>query len=118
MIIGHGVDIVRLKRFREMSDTRLRRLANRICTDTELNEFNNHQYKTQFLAKIWAGKEAISKAFGTGIRGNITWKNIKISAHSNGAPRVWFKEQLAGPTCHLSFSHEQEYLIASAILEA
>jgi phosphopantetheinyl transferase (holo-ACP synthase) len=36
MIIGHGIDIVELTRFNLMADLRLRRLANRICTDFEL----------------------------------------------------------------------------------
>jgi holo-[acyl-carrier protein] synthase len=117
MISGHGIDIVELNRFRKMGDTKLTRLAMRSCTDSELEEFANHKLKFQYLAKIWAGKEAISKAFGTGIRNDVTWKNIKISSDTHGKPSVWLQERLAGPTCHLSFSHEQHYLIASAILE-
>jgi len=117
MIIGHGIDIVDLNRFHMMNDLRLTKIAMRICTDEELEEFKNHKLKFQYLAKIWAGKEAIAKAFGKGIRGKVTWKNIKITSNQEGCPEVWFKEQLAGPTCHLSFSHERDYLIASAILE-
>lgn len=117
MIIGHGIDIVDLNRFHRMTDLRLTKIAIRICTEEELEEFVNHKMRYQYLAKIWAGKEAIAKAFGKGIRDEVTWKNIKIKPNHEGRPIVWFKDQLAGPLCHLSFSHEKEYLIASAILE-
>jgi holo-[acyl-carrier protein] synthase len=117
MIIGHGIDIVDLKRFRLMTEERLKKIANKICTELELSEFESSKLKYQYLAKIWAGKESISKAFGTGIRDDVTWKQIQIQSTSLGRPSVWFKERLAGPVCHLSFSHEKDYLIASAILE-
>lgn len=117
MIIGHGVDIVDLRRFKIMTSNRLEKIARRICTDDELEDYQNHKLSYQYVSKIWAGKEAIAKAFGTGIRGDVTWKNIQIRNNSQGKPTVWFKDRLAGPICHLSFSHEKDYLIASAILE-
>ena len=117
MIIGHGIDIVDLKRFYRMNHNRLNRLALRICTEKEFSEFTQHQHRHQFIAKIWAAKEAISKAFGTGIRNNVTWKNIQIKSNEYGKPCVWFQECIAGPTCHLSISHEKDFLIASAILD-
>lgn len=117
MIIGHGIDIVEIERFRSMSDHRLRKIALRICTEDELNEFINHPRKYQYLSKIWAAKEAIAKSFGKGIRNEVTWKNIKIKNNDLGQPTVWFNEKLKGPFCHLSISHEKDYLIASAILE-
>jgi len=117
MIVGHGIDIVDLKRFKIMNSDRLEKIARRICTDEELEAFQKHNIQYQYVAKIWAGKESIAKAFGTGIRGDVTWKNIKILNDSQGKPSVWFKDRLSGPICHLSFSHEKDYLIASAILE-
>jgi len=117
MIVGHGVDIVDLKRFKIMHRDRLEKIARRICTEEEFEDFQNHKIQYQYVAKIWAGKEAIAKSFGTGISGDVTWKYIKIRNNRNGMPNVWFKDRLAGPVCHLSFSHEKDYLIASAILE-
>ncbi len=117
MITGHGIDIVDLRRFRIMNRNRLEKIAQRICTEEELEDFQIHKIQYQYVAKIWAGKEAIAKAFGTGIRGDITWKNIKIKNNKEGMPGVWFKDRLSGPICHLSFSHEKDYLIASAILQ-
>lgn len=117
MILGHGIDIVNLNRFDSMNEVRLTRLARRICTAHEFELFNSSKNKNRYLSKIWAGKEAIAKAFGTGIAKDITWKNIQIENNTLGKPSVWFKEKIAGPICHLSFSHDGGFLIASAILE-
>jgi holo-[acyl-carrier protein] synthase len=114
MILGHGIDIVDLTRFQVMDEHRLKKIASRICTDSELKEFNNAKIKHRYLAKIWAGKEAIAKAFGTGIRGDVTWKTIFISSNNLGKPEVYLKK--SGMICYLSFSHDRDYLIASAIL--
>lgn len=117
MIIGHGIDIVDLKRFRIMNQERLAKLAKRICTESELNDFTTHKTPYQYLAKVWATKEAIAKAFGTGIRGNVVWANIQLKSDKLGKPIVSFNKDLAGPLCHVSISHENDYLVASAILE-
>lgn len=117
MLLGHGIDIVALNRFSSMTNRRLNKIALRICTEDELNEFTNHPKKYQYLAKIWAGKEAIIKASGQGITKSTTWKSIKITSDSYGKPRVWFRNDIKGLICHLSISHEKDFLIASAILE-
>lgn len=116
MIIGHGIDLVDLDRFNQMETSRLTRLASRICTESELIEFHNSKYPQSYLAKIWASKEAIAKAFGTGIRDNITWQNIRIDKTELGKPKVSFKE-IQHCICHLSISHDKNILIASVVLE-
>jgi holo-[acyl-carrier protein] synthase len=121
MIIGNGVDIVDLKRFRVMDSRRLGRIANRILTEQELAEFVTTPEKTKhvFLSKHWAVKEAVAKSFGTGIRGNVIWKNIQMQKTELGQPRIQFKSTLyrPGSNCHVSISHDGDYLIAYAILE-
>lgn len=117
MIVGHGVDIVCINRFKIKTNDRLERLADRICTELEYKKFQESKIPYLYVAKIWAAKEAISKAFGTGIQRDVTWKTIQIENNKDGKPCVSFKSHLAGPTCHLSISHEKDYLLASAILE-
>ena len=118
MITGHGIDIVTLDRFYRIAPMRLNRLAHRILTNEELDVYENllNEQQPLYLAKIWASKEAISKAFGTGIRGDMTWKNIRVLNDTLGKPKVWLK--VPGVYCFLSISHEKEYLIASAIIGA
>ena len=43
-----------------------------------LSKYNNTNNKSGYLAKKWSSKEAISKAWGTGIRGNTKFKNIEV----------------------------------------
>lgn len=116
MITGHGIDIVTLDRFYRITPKRLDRLAHRILTEEELDVYVDtpNEDKPLYLAKLWASKEAISKAFGTGIRGDMTWKNIRVLNDVLGKPKVWLK--VPGRYCFLSVSHEKEYLVASAIM--
>ena len=88
MILGIGTDIATISRFansKSIMDT----FANKILTDYELQEYNTlTNYYDKYLAKKWAAKEAIAKAFGTGITGNTKWKSIEIRHNSQGMPTV------------------------------
>jgi phosphopantetheine--protein transferase-like protein len=121
MIIGTGIDIVDLRRFYSMNTDRLNRLAKRILTDNELNEFQQLTAvkKTMYLAKIWSIKESIGKAFGTGISNDTVWKNMQIYKNSLGQPHVRFLGALARKTvtCHVSVSHDGDYLVSNAVLD-
>lgn len=121
MIAGNGVDIVDLKRFRIMDAHRLGRLAKRILTDCEFDDFTTTSLHKQHLclAKYWAVKEAVAKAFGTGIRGNTVWKNIQMRKTELGQPKIYLQPALHTPGrfCHISISHDGDYVIAYAVLE-
>jgi len=121
MIYGHGIDLVHLHRFYEMDDSRIQKLANRILTTAEYNVFSELKFhqKTDHLAKMWAAKEAISKAFKTGIRDDVVWKNMQIQNDTMGSPGVTLLNELStnNVVCHLSISHDGDYVMASVILE-
>lgn len=119
MISGIGTDIARKDRFGENID----KLAERILTNFELAEFNQSTDKISYVAKKWAAKEAISKAFGTGLTGNTKWKNIEIRHTGTGMPFAIFKNEMythceiLNIKCNLSISDESEYAVAFALLE-
>jgi holo-[acyl-carrier protein] synthase len=121
MIIGTGIDIVDLRRFHDMDFDRLNRLAKRILTDDELVEFRqlDEVKHAVHLAKIWSIKESIGKAFGTGISNDSVWKNMRIYKNTLGQPQVQFLGALARKTviCHISVSHDGDYLVSNAILD-
>ena len=121
MIIGTGIDIVNLKRFYDMDEERLNLLAKRILTDDELVEFQQllEIKRPVHLAKIWSIKESIGKAFGTGISNDSVWKNMQIFKNALGQPQVQFRGALARKTviCHISVSHDGDYLVSNAILD-
>ena len=78
MIYGVGTDIVKIARIQEMKS--LSSFAEKILSSKELKiaASYNEQRLIKFLAKQFAGKEAISKAFGTGIKKPILIKEIEI----------------------------------------
>lgn len=123
MILGIGTDITNIDRFIN-SHQHMERMANRILTEYELTEFNGlKENHGRYLAKKWAAKEAVSKAFGTGIAGDTKFKSIEIRHDSNGKPIVIFWDKLKANAetlrlrCHLSISDEVDTVVAYTVIE-
>ena len=100
------------------------RMAARILTDFELEEYHKlSDRKANFLAKRWAVKEAIAKAFGTGIAGDTQFKSMELRHNITGAPFICFRNNLKnsvetlGAHCHVSLSDEGDTVAAFAVLE-
>jgi holo-[acyl-carrier protein] synthase len=121
MIIGTGIDLVDVTRFYAMQTERKEKLAKRILTDLEYEDYQQSTDSSKYLAKIWAVKEAVAKSFGTGIQGNVTWKNMQVSKTKLGQPVLKLHENLFAPMtpnaqCHISVSHDGDMVIAIAVL--
>lgn len=124
MIYGIGTDIVEISRITKMKS--LSSFAEKILSPNELEIAS--QYKNdkliKYLAKQFAAKEAISKAFGTGIRKPILMKDIEIMRDKIGKPYLNPLAEvkktiidLGITKSHVSLADESEYVIAFAILE-
>ena len=124
MIYGIGTDIVEISRITKIKS--LSSFAEKILSPDELeiaSQYENEKL-ANYLAKQFAAKEAISKAFGTGIRKPILMKDIEIMRDKAGKP---YLNPLAGikktiidlgiTKSHVSLADESEYVIAFAILE-
>ncbi len=94
-----GCDIVKISRF----ENNLLKLATKILSKPEMDEFDNAHHKMQYLAGRWAAKEAIFKATGN--------KKMIVLNGSSGEPYV-----LNNPNIKISISHEREYAMAVALL--
>lgn len=116
MILGTGIDLVSISRFREMP--RKERLAERILTEQEYGEYTEADDQGLYLARVWAVKEAVSKSFGTGIADDVVWKNMQLSKSSRGQPKLELRKPLVqqGIQCHISISHDGDQLVAIAVL--
>ena len=84
----------------------------------------NDSKKIRYISKQFAGKEAISKALGTGINKDVSFNNIEILRDDNGMPFFNPINQLdnliadLGITkTHVSLADENHYAIAIAVLE-
>ena len=120
MIFGIGTDIVDINRIKKMES--LGTFAKKILSEKELLIFNDlkEEKKISYLSKQFAGKEAISKAIGTGISGGLTLKEIEIFRDEKGKPYMQPLIRLANlgiNKTHVSLSDEKDYAIAFVILE-
>lgn len=123
MIYGIGVDITEIKRI-EKAISRNTNFINKLFTDSEIDILEKRNFRPEFVAGRFAAKEAISKAFGTGIR-NFGFKDMEIINDSLGKPEVILKTKAQDVVTnigksykiHLSISHEREYAVAYALLE-
>ena len=83
--------------------------------------------KTNYFAKRFAAKEALSKSFGTGFRNNLNFKDIEVLNDKLGKPNyavtqklknlIKKKKKIKNFNLFLSISDEKEYSIAFAIIQ-
>ncbi|MBC7909870.1 MAG: holo-ACP synthase [Pyrinomonadaceae bacterium] len=124
MIISIGIDIIEVRRVREVL-RRTPRFTERVFTAAERAYCDSRGVVApQHYAARFAAKEATLKAFQTGWTGGIAWQDIEISALESGAPILQFHgrvlelyQQSRATAAHLSISHTTEHAIAQVILE-
>jgi len=124
MIYGIGTDIVNISRIKNMKSLQL--FSEKILSVYELQVSSSYDESKliSYLAKQFACKEALSKAFGTGIRKPVLFKDLEILRDEKGKP--YFNPlgdvkktiiNLGITKTHVSLADESEHAIAFAILE-
>ena len=123
-VIGIGVDLVECVRIQRSIDRFGDRFLHRVFTDGEIEYSMSMKFPARHLAARFAAKEAVSKAFGTGIGKAMGWRNIDIHKKSTGEPFLIFSgpaQKLAakrGVTSALiTLSHTEHHAMASVVLE-
>ena len=124
MILGIGTDIVEVARIAASFAKHGELFVNRILLPAEIAYCLAHRQPAPFLAVRFAAKEAIAKAFGTGIGAQLGWLDMEIRRQESGAPFVVLHgngEKLlaarGAKKLHVSLSHTENYAAATAILE-
>ncbi len=123
MIIGIGTDIVQIPRIEKIINLYPEIFSNRILTTEELKKFAllKKERRAAFLAKRFAAKEAISKAFGIGIGRGINVKDITVLNDELGKPIVKldsvYTQKLPLLNIHLSLSDDYPICVAFVIVE-
>jgi holo-[acyl-carrier protein] synthase len=123
VIHGIGTDIVAVARMADYWQRHGERGLEKMLAPDEREACRSSTDPARFLAKRFAAKEALGKAFGTGIRAPVLLPEIAISHDELGKPLFVFSSTLAaqfaerGLTAHLSISDEQNYAVAFVILE-
>jgi holo-[acyl-carrier protein] synthase len=125
MILGVGIDIIEVARIKSSYERFGDRFINRILHPGETSYCLSHKAPAPFLAARFAAKEAISKAFGTGIGAQLGWRDMEIGRKESGEPFVilhgngpkLLKERGARMVL-ISLSHTQAHAAAVAILDS
>jgi len=121
VIIGIGIDIIEIERIKEAIARQS--FIHRVFTigEQQYCESRGMQKSASYAARF-AGKEAVMKAFGTGLAGG-SLQDIDISVNEKGCPYVELSGQFGtlahtmGVTdIHISLTHAREYAAAQVIL--
>jgi len=124
-ILGIGMDIVETKRIADSLERFGDRFLTRVFCEGEIAYAKSMKAPQLHLAARFAAKEAVSKAFGTGIGHTMGWRDIEIVREPSGQPRVVLHgkaeahaKERGVQTVHISLSHTAEYGAASAVVVA
>ncbi|MGA2241332.1 MAG: holo-ACP synthase [Verrucomicrobiota bacterium] len=124
MILGIGIDIIEVARIASSYEKFGERFVNRVLHADEIAYCLSHKNPAPFIAARFAAKEAISKAFGTGISAQLGWQDMEIRREDSGKPFVVLhgKGKKLFKSCRakrllVSLSHTANYAAATAVLE-
>jgi len=123
-ILGIGTDIVEIARIEDVIGRTGDRLAKRILSPNEWEQYQAHQQPARYLAKRFAVKEAAAKALGTGIRNGLAFNQFDVSNDEMGKPRLVFAGEaqrlashLGVRAIHVTIADERHYACATVIIE-
>ncbi|MEO8503672.1 MAG: holo-ACP synthase [Acidobacteriota bacterium] len=122
-ILGIGIDIVELARIARLQEKHGELFARRFCLQGERLE-REGEALVQHLGGLFAAKEAVLKALGTGWGQGLGLLQVEVTRLPGGAPAVRLHgaaeslaRKLGAASIHLSITHERHYAAAVAILE-
>ena len=124
MIISIGVDIIEVRRVRETIE-RTPRFAQRVFTAAERAYCESRgAVAAQHYAARFAAKEAVSKAFGTGIGKAMGWRDIDVHKKESGEPFLVLRGGADGlarnrgmKSSWISLSHTEHHAVAMIVIE-
>ena len=125
-ILGLGVDIIDNKRIK--FSIRKKNFVKRIFSQNEIRYSKKIKQKTNYFAKRYAAKEALSKALGIGFRNNLNFKDIEVLNDKIGKPYYFKTKKITNIinkkfktkryNLFLSITDEKDYSIAFTILQS
>lgn len=124
MSLRCGIDIVEIDRIKRVLDSNEERFKTRVFTEAEIlycEDRKNSRFES--FAAAFCGKEAVSKALGSGIGKGVELKDIEIVHDEFGKPFVLLKnrakeifEELGANEIDISLTHCKEYAVANCVI--
>lgn len=122
-VVGLGSDIVDVDRIRRVWERQGERFSKRVFTEEELEYCLAMKYPHKHLAARFAAKEAVSKAFTTGIGAKLGWKSVSIYKGEREEPLVRLDElgqallaEVGGTSVWVTLSHTETLAQAVALV--
>jgi holo-[acyl-carrier protein] synthase len=123
-VLGIGVDLVECARIERSLERFGEKFLHRVFTEGEIAYSMSMKFPARHLAARFAAKEAVSKAFGTGIGKAMGWKDIDVHKKPSGEPFLVF----SGPARELvtqrgvisaliTLSHTEHHAVACIVLD-
>jgi holo-[acyl-carrier protein] synthase len=121
-LIGIGIDVVEVDRIADAIERHGEPFLARIFTPGERAYCEGQKRPALHFAARFAAKEAIAKAFGTGIGKDLGWLDMEIVRRPSGEPAV----ELTGTgkayaaaagiaEVKISLTHARDYAAANAV---
>ncbi len=124
-VLGVGVDLVECARIEHSLARFGKRFLHRVFTDGEIAYSQSMKFPARHLAARFAAKEALSKAFGTGIGKAMGWKDLDVRKKESGEPFVVLDggaremaERRSVRKVWITLSHTDQHAMAMIILES
>lgn len=122
-VIGLGADLVEVERIEGILGRQGERFLARVFTDEEREYCSKMKFPHKHYAARFAAKEAVSKAFTTGIGAELGWKSVSIYHGPRHEPLVRLDEQgttllrkIGGTRVLLTLSHTDTNALAVAAI--
>ncbi|HYL79520.1 MAG TPA: holo-ACP synthase [Candidatus Acidoferrum sp.] len=119
-----GVDLIAVARVREVFEGR-ETLLEAVFTAEELRYCTGQKDPFMHLAARYAAKEATVKGLGTGVTGEMAWRDVETVHGPLGEPCLVLHGEaarIAGVRglhrCAVSLSHSGDYAMAAVLLSA
>lgn len=124
MIAGIGIDRLLISRVERTLSRFGERFEQRVYTAEELRQAGAKGNLARRLAMLFAAKEAVAKALGTGFHQGVAAIDIEIIHQSSGKPEVFLHdgaaraaERLGVDRVHVSLSDDDGVAMAFAVAE-
>ena len=126
MIYGIGTDIVNIDRIAKIYQKDRERFIRKILSESEqsiISKIKLESRQIEYLAKRFAGKEAVSKALGTGIADGLSFADIEILNNDKGQPYVRINnedilsDEIKQSQIKISLSDDAPFAVTFVVIE-
>jgi holo-[acyl-carrier protein] synthase len=121
-ILGIGTNIIECPRIGKMVENHGELFLRRVYTDREIRYCQARKHAIEHFAGLWAAKEAIVKALGSGWSQGVSWTDIEIRQERQGPPKVLVAGEAKAAAIRqgigdilISISHCRTYATAYAL---